>query len=100
MATMTQATAVATVAPRIPLVPLGLALSLFLVISYLLCLLLGLVWPDGGLHRPWLQFLPGFTWLTWPSFLLGLAESYAYGWYVALVFAPLFNAFAARRRRT
>lgn len=31
-----------------------------------------------------------------PSFFLGLAESLAWGWYVALVFAPLYNFFAAR----
>jgi hypothetical protein len=36
------------------------------------------------------------TWLTWPSFVLGLIESSAYGWYVALIFCPLFNFFAAR----
>jgi hypothetical protein len=30
----------------------------------------------------------------WSSLLLGLAESLAYGWYVALIFGPLFNVFA------
>ncbi len=82
---------------RIPVVALGLGLGSFLVVSYVLCILLGLIVPQWGLHQPWLQFLPGFTWLTWPSFLLGLAESFAYGWYVALIFGPLFNFFAARR---
>ena len=81
---------------RIPIVALGWSLSLFLALSFVLCVLLGLVVPDFGLHQPWLQFLPGFTWLTWPSFLLGLIESFAYGWYVALVFGPLFNVFAGR----
>ena len=80
---------------RIPVVALGWSLSLFLAISFVLCVLLGLVVPDFGLHRPWLQFLPGFTWLTLPSFLLGLIESFAYGWYVALIFGPLYNLFAA-----
>ena len=28
--------------------------------------------------------------------LLGLIESFAYGWYVALIFGPLYNLFAAR----
>jgi hypothetical protein len=84
---------------RIPLIPLGIALSGFLAISYGLCILLGLVggW-DWGLHQPWLQFLPGFTWLTWPSFFLGLVESIAYGWYVALLFGGLYNVAAARFR--
>jgi hypothetical protein len=81
---------------RIPITALGLSLSLFLAFSFVLCVLLGFVFPDFGLHQPWLQFLPGFTWLTWPSFLLGLIESFAYGWYVALIFGPLYNLFAAR----
>jgi hypothetical protein len=81
---------------RIPIVALGWSLSFFFVLSFVLCVLLGLVVPDFGLHQPWLQFFPGFTWLTWPSFLLGLIESFAYGWYVALVFGPIYNFFAAR----
>ena len=83
---------------RLRIVPLGMSLGGFLVISYLLCLALGLVVPDAGTHKLFLQFLPGFVWLTWPSFFLGLAESFAYGWYAALVFAPLYNFCAARWR--
>ena len=84
---------------RIPLIPLGIGLSAFLAISYLLCILLGVFggW-DWGLHQPWLQFLPGFTWLTWPSFFLGLAESIAYGWYAALLFGGLYNVAVVRFR--
>jgi len=81
---------------RIPVVAVGLSLSSFFALTFVLCVLLGLVSPDWGLHQPWLQFLPGFTWLTWPSFFLGLIESFAYGWYVALIFGPLFNFVAAR----
>jgi hypothetical protein len=44
----------------------------------------------------WSPLLPGFTWLTWPSFFLGLVETFVFGWYVALVFGPLYNFFAAR----
>ena len=82
---------------RIPLIPFGISLSAFLAISYVVCILLGLIggW-DWGLHQPWLQFLPGFTWLTWPTFCLGLAESVAYGWYAALLFGGLYN-FALER---
>ena len=99
MTTTTHPSAAGSVALRLPLMQLGLSLSTFLAISYVLCLLLGLVWPDGGMHRPFLQFLPGFTWLTWPSFFLGLIETVVYGWYIALVFGSLFNAFAALRRQ-
>lgn len=97
-ATLSSKTGVAP-GSRIPLVPLGIALSGFLAVSYLLCILLGLVggW-DWGLHQPWLQFLPGFTWLTWSSFFLGLVESIAYGWYAALVIGGLYNVAVARWR--
>jgi len=83
---------------RIPIAALGSSLSLFLALSFTLCVLAGLVLPDWRVHQPWLQFLPGFTWLTWPSFFLGLLESVGYGWYVALIFGPLYNLFAARGR--
>jgi hypothetical protein len=96
MSARTHQDAAASGTRRLALVPMGLSLSLLLAISYVLCVGLGLIWWDAGLHEPWLQFLPGFSWLSWESFLLGLIESFAYGWYIALVFTPLFNAFNAR----
>lgn len=85
-------------APRIPLAATGLSLGLFLAITYVLCIALGLAWRDAGAHETLLELLPGFIWLTWPSFFLGLAETFALGWYIALVFVPLFNLIAARSR--
>jgi hypothetical protein len=82
--------------PRIPLIVFGLSLGLFLTITYVLCVGFDLLFPDQSMHESWQRLLPGFTWLTWPGFLLGLVESFAYGWYVALIFCPLFNFFAAR----
>lgn len=82
--------------PRIPLVVFGLSLGLFFLITYVLCVGFDLLFPGQAMYQTWLRLLPGFTWLTWPSFLLGLAESFVYGWYVALIFCPLFNFFAAR----
>lgn len=77
----------------LPFAAVGMSLSLFLLISHLLCVAAGLVAPSWGLHRPWLEFLPGFTWLSWPSFLLGAGESFAFGWYIGAVFVPLYNFF-------
>ena len=81
-------------AVRIPVFALGLSLGLFLTITFVLCVIFDLLFPGQAMYQTWLRFLPGFTWLTWPSFLLGLCESFAYGWYVALIFGPLFNLFA------
>jgi hypothetical protein len=82
--------------PRLPVLALGLSLSIFLAITFALCVGFDLLFPGHDMYQTWLRLLPGFVWLTWPSFLLGLAESFGYGWFIALVFGPLFNFFAAR----
>lgn len=84
---------------RIPVVVLGMSLGLFFAITFILCVGFDLIFPGMAMYQTWLKLLPGFTWLSWQSFLLGLAEAFAYGWYVALIFAPLFNYFASRRER-
>jgi len=81
---------------RIAIVPLGLTLSFFLVITYALCVIYGLLGFQQGMHQLLFQIIPGFTWITWPSFFIGLFWTFVWGWYIALVFAPLFNFFTAR----
>ena len=84
-------------AALIPVLAFGMALSLFFAISYVLCVLFYLWFPEQGSgHALLTLLLPWFTPLSWGSFLLGLIESFSYGWYVALVFGPLYNFFAAR----
>jgi hypothetical protein len=84
---------------RLAIVPLGLTLSSFFLISYVLCILYGLAVSDAGFHRTLLPMLiPGFTWISWYSFVVGLIWSVVFGWYVAVVFAPLYNFFAARSK--
>ena len=81
---------------RIAIVPLGLTLSFFLVITYVLCVIYGMLGFQQGMHQLLFQIIPGFTWITWPSFFIGLFWTFVLGWYIALVFAPLFNFFTAR----
>ena len=81
---------------RFPVFALGTSLSAFLAISYVLCVLFHVVFPNQVVTEMWFAMFPGFTWLTWQSFVLGLIESIALGWYAALVFGPLYNFFAAR----
>ena len=81
----------------IPVLALGMGLSSFLVISYVLCVIGYLLFPGLPIdHAALAIFLPGFKLLSWSTFLLGLVESFGYGWYVALVFGPLYNFFVAR----
>ena len=82
--------------PRIPLLATGLALGGFLAVTFILCVAFDLLFPEFAMYPSWAPLLPGFVWLSWQSFLLGLVESFAYGFYVALVFGPLFNFFARR----
>ncbi|MGE0333976.1 MAG: DUF5676 family membrane protein [Gammaproteobacteria bacterium] len=81
---------------RIPVFAFGMSLGIFLAVTYMLCVGFDLLFPGQAMYQAWLRLLPGFTWLSWQSFLLGLVESFAYGWYVALIFGPLFNFFAGR----
>jgi len=55
-------------AASIRIVTLGLSLSVFFVISYVIC-------------------------------ILGLVESFIWGWYIALVFGPIYNFFSRRLER-
>jgi len=73
----------------------GLAMGCFLSITYVFCVVYDLAF-DQRMYEAWLQLLPGFTWLTWQSFFLGLVETFAYGIYFGLVFAPLFNYFHSK----
>lgn len=84
---------------RIPIAALGWSLGIFLAISFTLCVAFGLIFPGATMYRAWLPLLPLVEWISGPDFLLGLIESFAYGWFVALVFGPIFNAFAARSSR-
>jgi hypothetical protein len=82
----------------IPVVGLGLSLSLFLAISYTLCIAGYALLPALPIkHSALAIFLPGFELLSWHTFLLGLVESLGWGWYVALIFGPLYNFFVSRR---
>lgn len=82
----------------IPVFSFGLSLSLFLAISYTLCIAGYVLFPGLPIsHSSLAIFLPGFELLSWRTFLLGLVESLAWGWYVALIFAPLYNFFVSRR---
>ncbi len=75
---------------------LGMSLSLFLAITYVLCVGFDLIFPAQAMHANWEHLLPGFVWLTWSSFVVGLIESFVYGWYRALIFGPLYNVFVMR----
>lgn len=76
--------------------PVGMSLGVLLALSYALCVLFGLLFPGATMYQAWLPLLPGVSWLSWPSALLGLVETFAYGWYIAVIFVPTWNFFSRR----
>lgn len=70
------------------------SLASFSTVSYLLCVIYGLIVPEPLHMSVFLeQVLPGFAWLTVGGFAIGLAEAFLYGAYAGLVFTPLYNLF-------
>lgn len=87
-----------TNAYAITVMPTGHALSLLFSISYLLCIAFGLLAPaEMRMYEAWAPLLPGFEWLTVSGFIFGLIGAYLYGWYIAVVFAPLYRFFSKRK---
>lgn len=77
----------------------ALSLALFFDVSFVLCILWGLALPRVHAKGSDLleALIPGFTWLTPASFILGLVWSTLVALYIAAVFVPLFNYFEGRR---
>ncbi len=70
------------------------SLGLASAVSFVLCVVWGLVTPESLHMHPFLEaVLPGFEWISIGSFFIGLIESFLWGAYAALVFVPLHNYF-------
>lgn len=74
----------------------GHATSLFLLLSYVLCIGFGWLLPDLRMVEAWAPLLPGFEWFTPQGLVFGLVGSYLWGWYIAVVWVPLHDLFRAR----
>ena len=74
---------------------MGWSLGVFAAVTYILCVLYGLLVPTRlhGMSAFLGAVLPAFNWLTPWGFSLGLVESFLYGAYAGIVFAPLYNFF-------
>jgi hypothetical protein len=74
---------------------LGSAAGCFLAINYVVCVVYDLLF-GAQMYRVWVSLLPGFHWISWGSFILGLIEVLVYGVFFGLVFAPLYNFFLVK----
>ena len=84
---------------RISISAVGHSTSILLVLTFVVCVGFDLLVPKFVMYEHWQGFLPGFSWLSPGTFVLGLVETYAYGWYFALVWVPLYNVFLHRAER-
>lgn len=90
---MTTATEVHRTA-HIPIQALGWSLGIFFAITFTICVLFDLAFPSQEMSSLWMQLLPWVDRISLGSYLLGVAETLLYGWFVALIFGPLFNFLA------
>jgi hypothetical protein len=68
------------------------ATTVFVTLSYLLCVAYGLLIPSSANMHQLLQIvLPGFVWISTGAFLLGLAWAVAWGVYLGGGFVLTYN---------
>ncbi|MEE8258795.1 MAG: DUF5676 family membrane protein [Sphingomonadales bacterium] len=80
--------------PGLSLYVVGMTLSLVMVVYFIVCVVWDLVFPQYAMYTAWAIYYPGFEWITWPSFFLGVVESLIYGWLTAVIFVPIYNYFS------
>ncbi|MBB6221137.1 hypothetical protein [Rhizobium leguminosarum] len=86
-----------TVTPAQVSVPiLSATVAVFAAVSFLLCMLLGFVAPEWGLHKPWLQFFLGLTGFDLRSLALGIVQSVVFGGYAGALLGTIFNVISRR----
>lgn len=70
----------------------GWSLGLTSAMSFIICVIWGLLTPQALHMHEFLELvLPAFKWLTWWGFLLGLIESFLWGFYIGIVYVPIHN---------
>ena len=78
----------------------SLALGLTFAISFLICVLWGLLLPASLHMHQFLELvLPGFAWLSIGSAILGLVESFLFGVYFGVIYVPIYNGLKRRQAK-
>ena len=76
---------------RLPYVRTMFATCMLFQVTYVLCVLLWLAYPDLKGHAVLPAIFPNFTLLTLGSFIYGLIASMIYGWAAAIIFVFFYN---------
>lgn len=81
---------------HLPIAALAWSLGVFFAITFAICVVFDLIFPSQSMTSLWLTLLPWVDSISLGGFILGLFETLLYGWFVALIFAPLFNYFVEK----
>ncbi|HEX9596719.1 MAG TPA: hypothetical protein VF982_07575 [Anaerolineales bacterium] len=77
--------------------PLAWTLAVFAAAVFTLDVLAGLLFPNWYvMQKAWEFLLPGYTFISWGAFLIGLVESFIGGFLTAVLFVPIYNYFHSR----
>jgi len=77
--------------------PLAWTLAVFSAVVFTLDMLLGVLFPNWWVMQKLYELLlPGFTFISWGTYFLGLVEIFIGGLLTAVLFVPIWNFFAAR----
>ena len=68
------------------------SLAIWTTFTFVFCVVYGMLTPSSVHMYEFLeQVLPGFEWLSWQGFFVGLVKSFLYGAYAGLVYVPVYN---------
>jgi len=77
--------------------PVAWTLAVFSAVVFTLDMLFGVLFPNWYVMQNLYAFLlPGFTFISWGTFFLGLVEIFIGGFLTAVIFVPIWNFFATR----
>jgi len=77
--------------------PIAWTLAVFSAVVFTLDMLAGLLFPNWWVMQNLYEFLlPGFTFISWGTFFLGLVEIFVGGFLTAVLFVPIYNYFISR----
>ncbi len=82
---------------RLPFLPIAWTLAFFTAVVFALDNLVAALLPNWWvMQRAWELVLPDFAFGTWGGFFIGLVESFAGGFFTAVLFVPIYNFFVGR----
>lgn len=77
--------------------PVAWTLAVFFALVFTLDVLLGLLFPNWWVMQHLYEvILPGYTFISWGAYVVGLVEIFISGFLTAVLFVPIYNFFSAR----